>query len=82
MMSRVPNARIPERLARYREGLEAGGHDDATQRRLLGEASVWRFLYVADSEAQAEDDVQQATLALSPAHASRPSGVQPGSTSR
>lgn len=62
MMSRVPNARIPERLARYREGLEAGGHDAATQRRLLGEASVWRFLYVADSEAQAEDDVHEATL--------------------
>ncbi len=29
MMSRVPNVRIPERLARYREGLEAGGHDNA-----------------------------------------------------
>jgi alkanesulfonate monooxygenase SsuD/methylene tetrahydromethanopterin reductase-like flavin-dependent oxidoreductase (luciferase family) len=62
MMSRVPNARIPERLARYREGLEAGGHDAATRRRRLAEASVWRFLYVADSEAQAEDDVQAATL--------------------
>src|SRR5256712_13538346 len=62
MMSRVANARIPERLARYREGLEAGGHDMATQRRLLAEASVWRFLYVADSEAQAEDDVFEATL--------------------
>jgi len=62
MMSRVPNARIPERLARYREGLEAGGHDAATQRRLLAELSAWRFLYVADSEAQAEDDVHEATL--------------------
>ena len=62
MMSRVPNARIPERLALYREGLESGGHDEATRRRLLAEASVWRFLYVADSEAQAEDDVQAATL--------------------
>jgi len=62
MMSRVPNARIPERLAIYRKGLEAGGHDAATQRRLLGEASVWRFLYVADSQAQAEDDVQEVTL--------------------
>src|SRR5213079_1498878 len=59
MMSRVPHARIPERLAIYRKGLEAGGHDTATQRRLLGEASVWRFLYVADSQAQAEDDVQE-----------------------
>jgi len=32
MMSRVANARIPERLARYREGLEAGGHEAATAR--------------------------------------------------
>jgi hypothetical protein len=62
MMSRIPLARIPERLARYREGLEAGGHDAATRRRLLGEASVWRFLYVAESQAQAEDDVHEATL--------------------
>jgi len=62
MMSRVPDARIPERLARYREGLEAGGHDAATRRRLLGEVSAWRFLYVAESQAQAEDDVLEATL--------------------
>ena len=62
MMSRVPDARIPERLARYREGLEAGGHDRAMQQRLLVQASVWRFLYVADSQAQAEDDVHAATL--------------------
>jgi alkanesulfonate monooxygenase SsuD/methylene tetrahydromethanopterin reductase-like flavin-dependent oxidoreductase (luciferase family) len=62
MMSRVPNARIAERLALYRGGLEAGGHDAAAQRRLLAAASVWRFLYVADSNAQAEDDVQEATL--------------------
>jgi alkanesulfonate monooxygenase SsuD/methylene tetrahydromethanopterin reductase-like flavin-dependent oxidoreductase (luciferase family) len=62
MMARVPDARIPERLAIYRKGLEAGGHDAATQRRLLSEASAWRFLYVADSQAQAEDDVHEATL--------------------
>ena len=62
MMSRVPNARIPERLAVYKRGLDAGGHDAATQQRLLGETSVWRFLYVADSQAQAEDDVHSATL--------------------
>jgi len=40
MMSRVANARIAERLARYREGLEAGGHDVATQRRRLAEAAA------------------------------------------
>jgi alkanesulfonate monooxygenase SsuD/methylene tetrahydromethanopterin reductase-like flavin-dependent oxidoreductase (luciferase family) len=63
MMARVPDARIAERLARYREGLEAGGHDAPTRRRLLRKASVWRFLYVAESQAQAEDDVHAATLA-------------------
>jgi len=62
MMSRVPTGRIPERLARYREGLEAGGHDAAMQKRLLGKASVWRFLYVGESQAQAEDDAEAATL--------------------
>ena len=62
MMSRVPRDKIAERLARYAQGLEAGGHDAATRRRLLGEASVWRFLYVAESDAQAEDDVHEATL--------------------
>src|SRR5262249_37215613 len=62
MMSRVAPARISDRLARSREGLDPGGHDRATQRRLLDQASVWRFLYVADSEAQAEDDVHEATL--------------------
>jgi len=36
MMSRVANARIPERLARYREGLEAGDHDAATARHSFG----------------------------------------------
>jgi alkanesulfonate monooxygenase SsuD/methylene tetrahydromethanopterin reductase-like flavin-dependent oxidoreductase (luciferase family) len=60
MMSRVANARIPERLAIYRRGLEAGGHDAATQQRRLSEASVWRFLYVADSQAQAEDELAAA----------------------
>src|SRR5439155_1026353 len=51
---------VLDNLSRGR--LEAGGHDAATRRRLLGEASVWRFLHVADSEAEAEDDVQEATL--------------------
>src|SRR5262249_58538800 len=42
MMSRVATARISERLARYREGLDAGGHDRATQRPLPDQPSVWR----------------------------------------
>ena len=82
MMSRVPNARIPERLARYREGLEARGHDAATRRRRLAEASVWRFLYVAESDAQAEDDVHEATLHYRQHMHHVRERVQPGRLSR
>src|SRR4030095_16653846 len=43
-------------------GRDADGHAAARPRGLRGEASVWRFLYVADSQAQADDDVHEATL--------------------
>src|SRR2546428_5246858 len=43
MMSRVPTARIPERLARYREGLEAGGAGTPTPRPLLRVGPCVRF---------------------------------------
>ena len=49
-----------ERL--YKEGLEEGGHDAATQRRLLEQAAVWRNVHVSDSDVQAEDEL--ATLLL------------------
>ncbi len=62
MTVRVPLPNIPERLKLYREGLEAGGHDAATKERLLRQAAVWRQVYVADSDAQAEDELSAAML--------------------
>lgn len=57
MTVRLALERIPERFKLYQEGLAAGGHDQATQERLLRQAAVWRYVYVADSNAQAEDDL-------------------------
>jgi len=51
--------RIRERWALYREGLEQGGHDEATRTRLLNQAALWRNVYVAESDAQAEDELSQ-----------------------
>lgn len=57
MTVRLPLERIPARLQNYQEGLEAGGHDAVTTQRLLRQAAIWRHVYVADSQAQAEDDL-------------------------
>jgi alkanesulfonate monooxygenase SsuD/methylene tetrahydromethanopterin reductase-like flavin-dependent oxidoreductase (luciferase family) len=54
---------IPERLKLYREGLETGGHAVALQEQLMQQAAVWRHVYVAESQAQAEDDLSAAMLA-------------------
>ena len=59
---RLPLASIPQRLKLYQEGLAMGGHDSATQQRLLQQAAVWRHVYVAESAAQAEDELSAAML--------------------
>jgi alkanesulfonate monooxygenase SsuD/methylene tetrahydromethanopterin reductase-like flavin-dependent oxidoreductase (luciferase family) len=51
-----------ERLALYDEGLAEGGHDAAACERLRRAAAVWRYVYVADSQAQAEDELAMAIL--------------------
>ena len=48
---------ILERLKFYDEGLELGGHDEATRTRLRRDVALWRHVYVADSQAQAEDEL-------------------------
>ena len=63
MTARVPLARLPERLGAYAEGLAAGGHPEETRARLLAEAAVWRHVYVAESQAQAEDELATALRA-------------------
>ena len=57
LTARLPLARIAERWDLYRAGLEAGGHDESTQQRLLDQAALWRNVYIAASDAQAEDEL-------------------------
>jgi alkanesulfonate monooxygenase SsuD/methylene tetrahydromethanopterin reductase-like flavin-dependent oxidoreductase (luciferase family) len=57
LTARLPVERIKERWALYTAGLEAGGHDEQTRRRLLGQSALWRNVYVAATDAQAEDEL-------------------------
>jgi alkanesulfonate monooxygenase SsuD/methylene tetrahydromethanopterin reductase-like flavin-dependent oxidoreductase (luciferase family) len=57
LTSRLPLGQIRERLALYEAGLVAGGHPAALRARRLGEAALWRHVYVAESQAQAEDEL-------------------------
>jgi len=60
LMARVPIARVPERLALYAAGLGESALDDRAQRRLREQAALWRFVHVAESQAQAEDELAAA----------------------
>jgi len=57
LTARLPVARIKERWALYEAGLIAGGHDAAKRARLLAQSALWRNVYVAESDAQAEDEL-------------------------
>jgi len=60
MIARIPVARVPERMALYAAGLAESGLDDEAQRSLRERAAVWRFVHVAESQAQAEDELEAA----------------------
>ena len=62
LMARLPVARIKERWAAYGVGLDAGGYDAATKARLLAQSALWRNIYVAESNAQAEDELSALLL--------------------
>ena len=62
LTARLPVGRIRERWALYEAGLEEGGHDAPTRSRLLEQAALWRNVYVADSDAQAEDELSALLL--------------------
>ena len=62
MTSRLPLGVLPERLGLYAEGLAAGGHPPAERARLLADVAVWRHVYVAESQAQAEDELAEALV--------------------
>lgn len=57
LTARLPVERIRERWALYESGLEEGGHDAATRTRLLDQSALWRNVHVAESDAQAEDEL-------------------------
>ena len=56
LTARLPVARIKERWATYAEGIDEGGHAP-TKARLLAQSALWRNVYVAKSQAQAEDEL-------------------------
>jgi alkanesulfonate monooxygenase SsuD/methylene tetrahydromethanopterin reductase-like flavin-dependent oxidoreductase (luciferase family) len=62
LMARIGLDRIPERLALYAAGLAESGLDAAAQQSLLEQAAVWRFVHVAESQAQAEDELACALM--------------------
>jgi alkanesulfonate monooxygenase SsuD/methylene tetrahydromethanopterin reductase-like flavin-dependent oxidoreductase (luciferase family) len=62
LTARLPVERIKERWQLYEAGLSAGGHDEFTCRRLLAQAALWRNVYVAGSDAQAEDELSALLL--------------------
>ena len=62
LTARLPVERIKERWALYKAGLAEGGHDEPTRERLLAQAALWRNVYVAESDAQAEDELSTLLL--------------------
>ena len=62
LTARLPVARIKERWDLYAAGLDEGGHDAATRERLLAQAALWRNVYVAETDAQAEDELSALLL--------------------
>jgi len=57
LTARLPVERIKERWATYEAGIAEGGHDEHTRARLLSRSALWRNVYVAESDAQAEDEL-------------------------
>jgi len=62
LTARLPVDRIKERWALYEAGIAEGGHDARTRERLLDQAALWRNVYVAESDAQAEDEISTLLL--------------------
>jgi alkanesulfonate monooxygenase SsuD/methylene tetrahydromethanopterin reductase-like flavin-dependent oxidoreductase (luciferase family) len=62
LIARAPLPRVPERLSLYETGLAESGLDGGTQSALRDQVALWRFVHVADSQAQAEDELAHALL--------------------
>lgn len=59
LTARLPVESIAGRWALYREGMEEGGVAPERQAALLKQSGVWRNVYVAESDAQAEDELTE-----------------------
>lgn len=59
---RLPLEQIGARLGQYAEGLSVSGLDSAAQERLLKQAAIWRWVYVGESRAAAEDEFVAALI--------------------
>ncbi|MFZ5782351.1 MAG: LLM class flavin-dependent oxidoreductase [Pseudomonadota bacterium] len=57
LTARLPVERIKERWAAYEAGIDEGGHDATKKARLLAQSALWRNVYVAESNAQAEEEL-------------------------
>ena len=62
LTARLPVDKIKERWSLYEAGLNDGGHDAITKSRLLEQSALWRNVYVAESDAQAEDELARLLL--------------------
>lgn len=59
LTSRLPLDSLAARLKLYEEGLIAGGHPEPLRARLRRDVAVWRHVYLAPSQAQAEDELAE-----------------------
>jgi alkanesulfonate monooxygenase SsuD/methylene tetrahydromethanopterin reductase-like flavin-dependent oxidoreductase (luciferase family) len=59
LTSRLPVGTLGDRLKVYEEGLVAGGHPEPVRERLRRDVAVWRHVYVAPSQAQAEEELAE-----------------------
>jgi alkanesulfonate monooxygenase SsuD/methylene tetrahydromethanopterin reductase-like flavin-dependent oxidoreductase (luciferase family) len=59
LTARLPVNLIEPRWKLYKEGLEEGGYSEEIQNQLLGKNALWRNVYVADSNSQAEDELNK-----------------------
>ena len=62
MTLRVPVGQVRSRLDQYAEGLAASGLSGARQKELVQQAAIWRWVYVGESRAQAEDELSAALV--------------------
>lgn len=62
MTLRLSIENLKQRLGLYEAGLAESGLDEAKQRDLRRNAAVWRHVYLAESQAQAEDEFSAAMV--------------------